>query len=51
MELGSSKWNTEEVDISRVYGMDSEVRRLRKASSVGEMEPITFLNWRVVLVL
>lgn len=51
-DLGSSKWNEEEVAVGTVYDMDSEVRKLRKASpSVGVMEPITFLNWRVALVL
>ena len=44
MELGSSKWTTEEVGISRMYDMDGEVRKLRKIFSVGEMEPITFFK-------
>lgn len=52
--MGNSKWNAEEVGvgIGTVYNRDSEVRKLIKASSsLGETDPVTFLNWRDALIL
>lgn len=42
---------TEEVGIGALYCVCGEVRKLRRESSMGEMEPVTFINWKVALVL